>query len=78
MFSSERHNVWPIKNAGLRILEISLSNFDMYTWIFLQKIAREILYKNLSKRALPTSNYEIISDQHFDTPKWATFKYAFL
>jgi hypothetical protein len=30
-------------NDPLSILEISLSSFDIYTWIFFRKIAREIL-----------------------------------
>jgi hypothetical protein len=63
------NNGCPRINEPLSILEISLTDFDIYTWMFLQKIAREILFKILMKRALLTSNYEIIYDQQFNASK---------
>ena len=43
---------WARINGGLSILQISLSNFDLYAWFFSQKRAHAILYKTLWKELL--------------------------
>ena len=68
---------WARINGGLSILQISLSNFDLYAWFFFPKESSCNSLQNLMKRALATDNYEIISDQHYNAPKWPTFKAIF-